>query len=150
MGGTWLAIVKKTLHTLSFLKTYQEKNDVFDKFREQLEKYSITIFKIEDFNQYFITSDSPGFSFDNENKFHPLKFVEDQFHTIPLSSKYAIRFNHPNKKEKKITIEKAELNEIIFINLGTTSTRLSNIYCEDKDYLMRITDNKKKLNLTQV
>ena len=91
-------------------------------------------FLIEDLEHYFITSDSPGYSIDKQNRASFIKLDDDKYHVLPLSSKVALLFFRSDKREP-IQYRIASPDVIKIINIAAISMKSQFVYCEDKEYL---------------
>lgn len=135
---------QQNMYSTSVYKQLQGQSEIYNQIRNKLKGYKVLIGRIKDDNQFFITSDSPGFSVCLDGNIHSLKFKDDIIHYMPISSKIVITLQHPIYffDPPRLLLTKVSLDEVKFINDGTAKVSHQNIFCESKEFLTNFISNK--------
>lgn len=139
--------IPKKMHTNSLLDAHKGKNETYEYILSQITNYNIVFYEISSEDDFFLTSDSPGFSVDINQNVHKIKFKDDMFHFMPLHPKLAVgimnpRYTTTKEKVSKVIATKLQIEQI---NFGTTISRYKYLFGYDYEHLkqhtIRISNN---------
>ncbi len=135
--------IPKEFHVDSLLESTLGRNKVFQEILERISSYNIVFFKISNDNNFFITSDAPGFSIDIEERVHKIKYIDDIFHFMPLHPKLAVGLMNPIYHEIKdqISYIDATKEHIDKINYGTSSSCNKYVFGINDKHLKSVIQN---------
>lgn len=127
----------KKLHNNSLLKTTLGSNKTFKDVLEKVSKYNLVFYKISTEDEYFITSDSPGFSVGIDGNVHTIKFKDDMYHFMPLHPKLAVGLMNPihYNSPERVSLVQATKDQVRQLNFGTTITRTNYLIGFDNVHL---------------
>lgn len=133
--------ISKKIHTNSLLNAHNGKNKAYENVLSQISNYYIVFYEILNEDDFFLTSDCPGFSVDINQKVHRVKYKDDMFHFMPLHPKLAVGIMNPKYSISKEKVSKviATKRQIEQINFGTTITRHEYLFGYDYEHLKQHT-----------
>jgi len=104
----------------------------------KLIQYDIIIYEITDPDKFFIITDNPGYSVDLKGETYNVKFKDDYYHVMPMTSKISVIFHKPeNEKDTLKNIRWVTISDKVLdtLNLNCAIFRNDFIYCENQSYL---------------
>lgn len=141
---------QKNMYSKSIYNQHNGQSEIYNEIKNKLKGYKVMIGRIKEDDNFFITSDSPGFSMCQNGNIYSLKFKGDAFHYMPISSKVVVALLHPvyGFNAPIFSVTDVPFDTIHFINKGTVQASQEYVFCEDEDYLHKtltkgLTNNNK-------
>ncbi|MCJ8291411.1 MAG: DUF4238 domain-containing protein [Crocinitomicaceae bacterium] len=150
----WFAVLRskfvveqtqEQMYSMSMYKQYTGQSAAYKEIMDEIQGYKVMIGRIRNDDHFFLTSDSPGFSVCRDRKVYPLKFKDDAFHYMPISSKVMVALLHPvySFDAPQFSVVDVTLETLNYINDGTIKASSEYVYCENKEFLFEILANRR-------
>ena len=135
---------QQRMFSSSVYKQHIGESNVYNSIRNKIEGYKIIVGRIKEEGEFFITSDSPGFSVCEKGGIYSLKFKDDISHYMPISSKVFIALQNPvyALNAPKLSIIDVTSEIVQYINNGSISASNGYVFCENKEYLSNHMNNR--------
>jgi hypothetical protein len=135
---------QQKMYSSSLYKQHTGQSESYNEIKNKIQGYKVMIGRIREEGLFFITSDSPGFSMCQNGMIYSLKFKDDAFHYMPISSKIMVSLLHPiySFNAPEFSIVDVSSETLKFINDGTIKASREYIYCENKEFLSGIVANR--------
>lgn len=128
-------------HKNAIIQQSEGINTPINEVKEKLLHFQITILEPLNIEDYFITSDNPGFTI-LKDKIYNTNFGKFDAIGFPINSKQILVFsrkNGPLDKTPTVKYLKIPKNSIHIINQYSAITSMKYIFCEDREYLHKFT-----------